>query len=73
MKFVKLSESENGKVFYLAEKMKDKKRAGLYFKIAFQIGIDKLEKAIGLTLEDPKINNKPAYMVAICKSYGYKI
>ena len=73
MKFIKLSESEKGKIFYLAGRMKESERAGLYFKIAFQIGIDKLEKAIGLTLEDPKINNKPAYMVAICKSYGYKI
>ena len=56
---------------YLCEKMNDNKYLGLYIKIAKQIGVDLLERAIGLAKEDPNIKNKGAYMVKICKTYGY--
>lgn len=69
---MKFTEHEKSKIQYLTEKMREPKCFLLYAKIASQIGIDKLEKAIGLTLEDPKIKNRGAYMTAICKDYGFK-
>jgi len=72
IKFPGLSNQQIGKIQYLNEKMKEQKHLILYLKIARQIGINKLEKAIGLTLEDHSIKNPGAYMVAICKDYGFK-
>jgi len=69
---MKLTDQEKDKVRYLNEKMKEPNHFFLYLKIASQIGVNKLEKAIGLTLEDPKIKNRGSYMTAICKTYGFK-
>ena len=70
--FQKISDETVDKCEYFCQKMKEPKHLGLYIRIAGQIGISQLERAIGLTLEDPKIQNKGAYMVKICKQFGYE-
>jgi len=72
MNKIKLTEQQIAKIKYLTEKMREPKHFRLYSKIAEQIGINLLEKAIGLTLEDNNIKKKGAYMTAICKSYGFQ-
>ena len=69
---IKLSKNDIHRCYYLCDKMHEQKRIKLYIHIAKQIGVDLLERAIGLAREDSKIKNKGAYMVKICKTYGYK-
>lgn len=69
---MKLTDHEIGKIQHLVEKMKEPNHFYLYIKIASQIGVNQLERAIGLTLEDHNVKNRGAYMVAICKQYGFK-
>jgi len=67
-----ISEKDIHQCYYLADKMHEPDHIKLYLQIAKQIGVDLLERAIGLAREDSKINNKGAYMVKICKGWGYK-
>jgi len=45
---------------------------GCYKAIAKALGIGALERAVGLAKEDPKVKNKGAYVVKICKNRGFK-
>lgn len=69
---IRLTKDDIHRCYYLCDKMHEPNRIKLYLHIAKQIGTDLLERAIGLAREDSKINNKGAYMVKICKGWGYK-
>jgi hypothetical protein len=51
----------------LVEKLRCKNKRKLIFKLALKIGINQLEKNIGLILEDPKIKDKTAYLIKLCQ------
>ena len=63
----KLSWQEVSRIEYLAEKMHTKRSIKLFFKLAAKVGINKLERNVGLVLEDPKIKNPIAYLVKLCQ------
>lgn len=70
----KLSEIDKNTVQRLIQKVDGKENDfSCFCSIAYQLGVNSLERFVGLAMEDEKIKNKPAYVMGIAKNAGYKI